>query len=176
MFALLNALGVQFANASPAWDRACTSAGGITTTAGFFTGGPGAGLTLTPITEQATFGALSPSHLAAAVIPLNSAGAGVYASFTGADGGSVQGSSSPLLDTLPVVDAVTNGATLNAAGIVTAPVGGSFVDGYGYAFILVGDPSNPPYINPADGGAATPTTGSFNGKSAHFLGIPTSNP
>jgi len=53
--AALGELGFQFANASPAWDRACTSAGGVTTTAGVFTGGPGAGLTLNPITEQATF-------------------------------------------------------------------------------------------------------------------------
>jgi hypothetical protein len=172
----VNDLGFQFANASPAWDRACTSAGGVTTTAGVFTGGPGAGLTLTPITEQATFDALSPPQLASAVIPLNNAGAGVYASFTGADGGSVQGSLSPLLDSLPVVDAMTNDATLNAAGIVIAPVGGAFVGGYGYAFILVGDPMNPAYINPADGGAATSTTGVFNGNAAHFLGIPTSNP
>jgi hypothetical protein len=177
MFVFLNALGVQFASASPAWDRACTSAGGITTTAGFFTGGPGAGLTLTPITEQATFGALSPSHLAAAAVPLNSAGAGVYAAFAGADGGSVQGSSSPLLDTLPVIDALTNDATLNTmSGTVTSPAGGSYEDGHGYAFILVGDPSNPPYIDPTDGGAATPTTGVLNGKAAHFLGFPTSNP
>jgi hypothetical protein len=74
------------------------------------------------------------------------------------------------------IDAVTNGATLNDAGIVTTPAGGSFADGKTYAFILLGDPQKPRYIDPVDGGAATPATGIFSGKAAHFLGIPTSNP
>lgn len=170
-------LGVQLVHASPAWDRANATAGGVTTASGFFTGGPGAGSTLFPIAGKESFGSISPPTLASAPIPLNSAGAGLYASFVGADGGAIQSPSSPLLDSLPVIDALTNGATLNTTtGTVTSPAGGSYAFGHGYAFILVGDPTNPAYINPADGGAATSTTGTLNGKAAHFLGIPTSNP
>jgi hypothetical protein len=168
-------LGVQFASASSAWDHAGAAAGGVKTAMGFFTGGPGAGAMLYPIAET-QFDGIAMIDLSPAAVPLNSASAGIYASFVAPDGGSAQSPSSPLLETLPVIDALTNEATLNAAGTVTTPAGGSYVDGHGYAFILIGDPLNPSYVNPADGGAATSTTGTFNGKAAHFLGISTSNP
>ena len=72
---------------------------------------------------------------------------------------------SPLLVPLPDIDAVTNGAVLGDAGIVTTPAGGSFAYGKGYVFILVGDPNQPSTVG-----------GVFNGKSLHFLAFPTANP
>lgn len=139
-------------------------------------GTPQPTLTLIPITGTGTFGSLTPAKLVTVPVPLNVATAGFFTSFIGTDGGAVFAGAvpdcvpgvscfSPLLLPLPAIDQLTNGS-----------VTGEFVDGKGYAFILVGDPLNPPYINPVDGGAATSTTGVFNGKSAHFLGFPTSNP
>ena len=138
-------------------------------------GSPQPTLTFIPITGTGTYGTLSPTTLATVPVPLNSATAGFFTSFATATGTAIQfppgctpgvTCASPLLLPLPVIDQLTNG---------TVPTGGSFVDGKGYVFVLVGDPLDPTYIG-ADGGAATSTTGVFNGKSIHFLGLPTSNP
>jgi len=138
-------------------------------------GPPQPTLTFIPITGTGTYGTLSPAALATVPVPLNSATAGFFTSFASSAGAAITfppgcspgvSCASPLLLPLPVIDQLTNG---------TVPTGGSFVDGKGYAFILVGDPLDPTYIG-ADGGAATSTTGVFNGKSIHFLGLPTSNP
>jgi hypothetical protein len=138
-------------------------------------GAPGPTLTFIPITGTGTYGTLSPAKLATVPVPLNVATAGFFSAFIGADAGAIYfppggcqpgvSCSSPLLLPLPAIDLLTNGT-----------VTGEFVNGKGYAFILVGDPLDYPYINPVDGGQATSTTGVFNGKSAHFLGFPTSNP
>jgi hypothetical protein len=139
---------------------------------------PGPTLTLIPITGTGTYGSITPK-LVTVPVPLNSPAAGFFSSFITADGGAVYfppgcspgtGCASPLILPLPAIDQLTNG---------TVPTGGSFADGKGYAFILLGDPLNSPYINPLDGGGCstpTPTTCVYNGKSAHFLGLPTSNP
>ncbi|HEX3345819.1 MAG TPA: hypothetical protein VHS09_14645, partial [Polyangiaceae bacterium] len=112
--------------------------------------------------------------LATVPVPLNSATAGFFSAFASSAGAPVYyppgctpglSCASPFLLPLPAVDQLTNGTVSN-----------EFVDGKGYAFILLGDPLDPTYINPLDGGAATSTTGVFNGKSAHFLAFPTSNP
>jgi hypothetical protein len=125
--------------------------------------------------------AAAPGALVTVPVPLNSAAAGFYAALVTADGGVVASGPagapctvgvdciSPLLYPLPAIDQVTYGSS--------APAGGSFVNGKGYVFLLVGDPLSPPYINPLDGGASTAAAGGvFNGNSAHFLGFPTSNP
>ena len=138
---------------------------------------PGPTLTLIPITGTGTYGSITPK-LVTVPVPLNSPAAGFFTSFLAADGGAVYfppgcmpgtGCASPLLLPLPAIDQLTNGAV---------PTGGSFANGKGYAFVLLGDPLNSPYINPLDGTpCATPSaTCVYNGKSAHFLGLPTSNP
>jgi hypothetical protein len=168
--------GVAETGASDGGDAA-TADGGASDAATDATtdgGSPQPTLTFIPITSTGTYGTLSPAALATVPVPLNSPAAGFFTSFASATGaiqfppGCTPGVScaSPLLLPLPVIDQLTNG---------TVPTGGSFVNGKGYAFILVGDPLDPTYIG-ADGGAATSTTGVFNGKSIHFLGLPTSNP
>ncbi|HEY5242587.1 MAG TPA: hypothetical protein VIJ22_14005 [Polyangiaceae bacterium] len=138
-------------------------------------GAPGPTLTLLPITGTGTYGTLSPAKLATVPVPLNVPTAGFFSAFIGGDAGAIYfppggcqpgvSCASPFLLPLPAIDQITNGTVTS-----------EFVNGKGYAFILVGDPLDPTYINPVDGGAATSTTGVFNGKSAHFLGFPTSNP
>jgi hypothetical protein len=131
-----------------------------------------------PITSTGTFGTLSPMTLntTAGAIPLNAPNAGFAALIPGPSGvleapagctvgATTNGCFSPLLFPLPDVDSITNGAVLSDAGIVTAPVGGSFAYGKGYVFVLIGDPNQ----------TAT-SGGGFNGKSLHFLAFPTSNP
>ncbi len=68
---------------------------------------------------------------------------------------------------LPVIRQLTYGSP--TAGV-------PFQNGSSFVFILVGNPLQPTFINPLDGGAATSTTGIFNGRSAHFLAFPTYNP
>jgi hypothetical protein len=163
------------AEAGDAGDASTDGASDASTEASTEAGPPQPTLTFIPITGTGTYGTLSPATLATVPVPLNSATAGFFTSFASAAGASIQFPSgctpgvscaSPLLLPLPVIDQLTNG---------TVPAGGSFVDGKGYAFVLVGDPLDPTYIG-ADGGAATSTTGVFNGKSIHILGLPTSNP
>jgi hypothetical protein len=198
-------IGVQFANAAPAWDNANTgvngpggtTAGGVwvaTTTipdaggngegggdgggdGGGGGGGPVTTLSLVPV-GVATYGNIT-KNLVTAPVPLDSTTAGIFSAWVGSDGGTTApyppgctpGSpttpcASPLLLPLPTIDALTNG---------TVPTGGSFADGKGYAFILIGNPAAPTYLNPFDGGPATSGTGVYNGASLHFLGFPTAN-
>jgi hypothetical protein len=138
---------------------------------------PGPMLNFTAITGSGKFGTLSPKMLVPAMLPPYGNTAGFATVILGADGGSIwapagctpgQSCFSPLLVPLPAIDQVTYGAG--------APTGGSFVAGKGYVFILVGDPLNPPFINPADGGGTSQDAGVFNSKAAHFIAFPTSNP
>jgi hypothetical protein len=141
--------------------------------------GPTTSFSFVPITATGTFGTLSPMTLdtTAGAIPLNAPNAGFAALIPGPGGTVLQapagctvaatthGCFSPLLFPLPDIDSITNGAVLGDAGVVTAPVGGSFAYGKGYVFVLVGDPNQ-----------MALSAGNFNGKSLHFLAFPTSNP
>ncbi len=184
-------IGAQLAHASPAWDAVMTQAGATATTAGFYvppaadagTGDAEAGAalpSLQPITQSAKFGAtLYPAALATVAGVTFDGNSGFFAQAVSGSGavtvpaGCTPGSAttpcvSPTLLPLPTIDQLTYGAA--------APAGGSFANGKGYAFVLVGDPTVPPYLNPLDGGAAGPSDGVFNGKFVHFVAFPTSNP
>ena len=195
-------IGAQFGNASPAWDSVVASEQGVATAAGFWVlvppstdGGSGTGedggedggdastgpapgptLEFNAIASPAPFGSLGPGTLVSVPLEYDES-SGFGTAIVGADGGIVFAGAtspctpgvdcfSPLLYPLPAIDQLSN---------PVVPDGGSFVKGQGYAFVLVGDPLDPPYINPADGGPATSTTGVFNGKSAHFLAFPAAN-
>jgi hypothetical protein len=81
---------------------------------------------------------------------------------------------------LPRIQALTYGS---------AAPGVPFANGASFAFVLVGDPAQPQFLDPADGGAfATPDGGAtgaclidptdpctFNLRSAHVLAFPTFN-
>ncbi|HEY3822652.1 MAG TPA: hypothetical protein VGL81_36050 [Polyangiaceae bacterium] len=130
-----------------------------------------------PITAAGAFGTLTPAALDTVQnVPLNVPNAGFATAIAFSGGtppilqippGCTLGESclSPYIVPLPVIDELSNGATLSAQGIVTTPAGGSYAYGKGYVFILVGDPTAAPEI----GGQANP-------RLAHFLAFPTSNP
>jgi hypothetical protein len=186
------AMGVQFANASSAWDGIRTLGGGATTAGGVYiqtTTASDAGGDAAPTTTT-TFAAVGAADFGktTALGPVPGVTfdgtSGAFAAFVGADGGTVvypapflddaglphvctPGVScvSPFVMPLPLVDQITNGS----------PEAGTFANGKGFAFILMGDPQQPVYIG-ADGGASDPTNGAYNGKSVHFLGFPTANP
>jgi hypothetical protein len=189
--AVTGGIGAQFGNASRAWD-AVQAELGAATAAGFWTLVPpadagadagdagvadaGPSLSFKPIASPAPFGSLAPSALVTVPLEYDST-AGFGAAIIGADGGIVfQGATtpcepgvscfSPLLNPLPGIDQLSN---------PVVPSGGSFATGKGYVFILVGNPEAPPYVNPVDGGPATPATGVYNSKSSHFLAFPASN-
>ena len=77
---------------------------------------------------------------------------------------------SPLLYPLPIIDAYSGNPT----------TGATFAGGKSVALVLLGDPANQlPYIGADGGGTTTPPDPANpvpNGKFAHFLAFPTSNP
>ena len=102
-----------------------------------------------------SFGTLAPATLATVPpsdIPLNIPAAGFATAIASSAGGIIQVAPgctpgtclSPLTYPMPIIDEITNGATVSAQGIVTTPTGGSYAYGKGYVFILVGDPSQSP--------------------------------
>jgi hypothetical protein len=166
-------MGAQIANASLAWD-AVTRDVGADTWAGFWAQPSSGSPTIAPITQTSPFGTLTPETLATMpVLPYDGdAGFGVEMVLGGAPTGpgncpAVGPCIPPLLESLPVIDALT---------YRSPPPGGSFAVGQSYVFVLVGDPLQPAYLNPQDGGAATPGTGAFNGKSPHLLAFPVHGP
>jgi hypothetical protein len=151
-------------------------------------GSPEPTFTFAPINCSASgcagaFGTLAPSTLATIALPLNVPNAGFGTAIANATGappilqvppGCTPGATclSPFIYPMPEIDEFSNGSTVGPSGCtpgvnctVTTPAGGSYADGKGYVFILVGDPTQPP----TSGGAP-------NLNSAHFLAFPTSNP
>jgi len=182
------ATGVQFIHGSLAWDKFMTDPvngpGAAATVLGAFEpgaqppadAGPGdagdagdgggvmpTGPTIVPLVPDAKFGDLKPMSLAAVPGLTDDMNSGVFAEPVGADGGPVM--AQQWAYPFPVVEALS--------GLGTA---GKIVPGKGFVFVLVGDPTQPPYVG-ADGGAADPDAGGqFNIAFPHFLGFPTSNP
>jgi hypothetical protein len=199
--------GAQFANASSAWDFIGTASGGAGTAAGFWqvvtpeAGAPGDDggddgssdaaieaapppqptLVFTPIAgpPDTSYGKItSPAvNVPTALIKYDPQTAGFAAALVGADAGLVEAPAgcnpllgncfSPLLFPLPVIDAYSGNPT----------DGTEYAGGKTNVFILLGDPSQLPYIGADGGPSTTPTNPPVpNGKSAHILSFPTSNP
>lgn len=166
-------IGAQIANASLAWDTVTRDVG-ADTWAGFWTQPASGSPTLVPITQTSPFATLTPQTLATMpALPYDGgAGFGVEMVLGGSPVGpgncpAVGPCVPPLLESFPAIDGLT---------YRSPPPGGSFAVGEGYVFVLVGDPLQPAYVNPQDGGVATPSTGVFNGKSPHLLAFPSYDP
>ncbi len=157
------AMGVQFAQASTAWDYAASTVGGATY-AVFLEPDASPLLVTSPVSPPA-FGQIQPSSLRlvngvtfdgttqyAASIVVFDAGAPVPVYVAGGP--------------LPVIEQLTYGGN-----------GVPFQNGKGFVFVLVGNPLTIPGVNPADGGPeALDAGGRFNFEYAHVLAFPTSNP
>jgi hypothetical protein len=162
-------LGAQFAHASTPWDYYATSSN--ITGAAFFTVNPADG-GVTRVNPPLAglppvhFGSLSPMAL------------GSYSGLT-FDGtsGLAAGIVTPSLNqvyALPMPFPAIEQLTYGAGGV---PEAGVIQNGKGFVFILVGDPQQPLFQNPADGGPeGLDAGGQINLHAAHFLAFPTSNP
>jgi hypothetical protein len=193
-------IGAQFAQTSSQWDGVLGQAGSAATVAGFFipntppadAGGQDAGdagdaateagpppspFSFVPITQTAKAdGTLYPKTLATVPGVTYDGGSGFFAEGVTSGGATVLFPTgcdptsnpptcySPLLYPLPIVDEYTNGT-----------VTGEFANGKGYVFVLIGDPTELPYIG-ADGGPSSTPSSVPNGKAPHYLAFPTSNP
>jgi hypothetical protein len=168
-------IGAQFALASSQWDGVVGSLGGAATVAGFLVPNPAAAgdggaadaappppFIPAPIATAAKDdGKLYPAALAPVSGVTFDTKTAFFAQGIAADGGTF------------FVPPTCNPALGNCAGVlpmanIAQLSGTTFANGQGYAFILLGDPNQPPFLD--DAGTV------FNGKFPHFLAFPTSNP
>jgi hypothetical protein len=174
-------LGVQFAQASTPWDyvaksfgaSAASGAGVYTITPPAADAGPDAGPVVAemPILAELSFGkvtqtTLTPFSGLTFDGPTQSGAFAAIADIT-------KTPPAPLLPPAALPFSLIEGLTYGA----TVPEGGVIQYGKGFAFVLLGDPTQSLLTNPDDGGPIYLEAGATpNLHAAHFLAFPTSNP
>jgi hypothetical protein len=192
------AIGAQFAHASQVFDFLNAAKGGAVTAAGFYVttvtipdagasddagdagdaavveaGGPIVTTAFLPVAGDAKFGDLKQATLLPFPGVTFDGNSGFVANAVTADGGPVFLAAGIPLSVpvpLPTIEQLSWGAN--------PPDAGAFRNGRGYVFVLVGDPTAPRYVSPADYATPLPQAdgGVFNGRFSHILGFPTNPP
>jgi hypothetical protein len=118
----------------------------------------------------AHFGDLQPTSLAPVTGVTYDGTSDFFAVALGPDGGVLDLGGQPGVAALPLttIQQLTYGPV--------TPDGGALRNGAGFVFMLLGNPTEPAFVNDAGAPAAPDAGGRFNGYTAHFLAFPVANP